>query len=411
MTPTPLGSAAPGARPGPTPLGAARAWVRAQRAGTTGVLAASRFPTWRPTRRTHLLCLVCALVLTLVSLAQMSGLPPASVVVSLAGGACVALISVWPLGAAALALLLGPVFHMVVETPIYIAPGLVPWLCACVLVSRGFRRVGAYTTVVIGVVEELVAFLWFLEKEPNTFYPELYAFDVSTFVSDYYFASLVLGTTCLVVTELLRAPRAQTEASARRFEADLERQRLLVVSELHDTVVRDLTHAVMRAEQARLGAAPGDSLAGELAAMTASVRVAVEQLRSSLRAMGRVAGGEGFDVLASVAPRPLAEVVAQARTLLAARGVALEVMGLEALERPEVTPGVRQQLVRVLSELVVNMSKYAAPGAARLLVECDGVSLEAMASNVVVADGEGAGTLTSGLGLSGPDAGWRPWAG
>ena len=44
----------------------------------------------------------------------------------------------------------------------------------------------------------------------------------------------------------------QADAVADRYREDLERQRLLVVSELHDTVVRDLTRAVMTAEQARL---------------------------------------------------------------------------------------------------------------------------------------------------------------
>ena len=46
-------------------------------------------------------------------------------------------------------------------------------------------------------------------------------------------------------------------------------------------------------------------------------------------------------------------------------------------------PGVRQQLARVLGELVSNMTKYAAPGGARILMETDGLSLEAMISNAV----------------------------
>jgi len=54
----------------------------------------------------------------------------------------------------------------------------------------------------------------------------------------------------------------------------MERQRLLVVTELHDTVVRDLTHAVMTAEQARLAHPQDAALAPELDAMTAAVRAA-----------------------------------------------------------------------------------------------------------------------------------------
>ena len=90
-----------------------------------------------------------------------------------------------------------------------------------------------------------------------------------------------------------------------------------------------------------------------------------------------------MDVLASSAPRPLAEVVDEARAVLAGRGIALEAVGLEALDADAVPPGVRQQLARVLGELVSNMTKYAAPGSARILMETDGLSLEAMVSNAV----------------------------
>ena len=384
--------------PGPQDAAGGRARRRTR---TTGLLATSRFTTWGPTRRTHLLCVACAVLLTLASLTQFSFLTGPGVALTLLSGACAALISVCPLVAAGAALVLGPAVHFAETSQMLLVSVFLPWLCACVLVSRGFPRAAAYATVTAGVLEELGAYLWVIGPTQRDAYPEYYSFDVQSFLGSYYIYVLVLGTACLVVAELLRAPRAQSDAGARRFEADLERQRLLVVSELHDTVVRDLTHAVMVAEQARMSAGPQDSMAEELAAMTASVRVAVEQLRSSLRAMGKVAGGAGFDVLASAAPRPLAEVVEEARRLLAARGVVLEASGLEALEREEVTPGVRQQLVRVLGELVVNMSKYAAPGSARLLVESDGASLEAMASNAVAVTGEEAQALTSGLGLSG----------
>ena len=80
-----------------------------------------------------------------------------------------------------------------------------------------------------------------------------------------------------------------------------------------------------------------------------------------------------------------------------------------------VSPGVRQQLVRVLGELVSNMTKYAAPGPARLVIEADGLSLEGMATNAVAPpDGTSdlpAPSASSGLGWRGPGAGWSPWAG
>ena len=80
----------------------------------------------------------------------------------------------------------------------------------------------------------------------------------------------------------------------------------------------------------------------------------------------------------------------QAGGALAGRGIALEAVGLEALDADAVPPGVHQQLVRVLSELVSNTARYAAPGGARLVVGTDGRSLRAVVSNAVPAAGPGA---------------------
>ena len=201
------------------------------------------------------------------------------------------------------------------------------------------------------------------------------------------------------------------------YRESMERQRLLVVTELHDTVVRDLTHAVMTAEQARLAHPQDAALAPELDAMTAAVRAAVEQMRHALRAMSDIRGGERLDIEATSAPRPLEAVIADAAAILGQRGAHLEVQGLELLGIPVIPPGVRLQLLRVLGELVSNMSKYTAPqGRARLVIESDGRSLEAMASNDVGFPGQvggapgngvptsgiaGSGAFSSGLGLEG----------
>ena len=66
-------------------------------------------------------------------------------------------------------------------------------------------------------------------------------------------------------------------------------------------------------------------------------------------------------------------------------------------------PGVHQQLVRVLSELVSNTARYAAPGGARLVVGTDGRSLRAVVSNAVPAAGPGESDapVLPGLGLTG----------
>jgi len=152
--------------------------------------------------------------------------------------------------------------------------------------------------------------------------------------------------------------------------------------------------------------------------MTAAVRAAVEQMRHALRAMSDIRGGERLDIEATSAPRPLEEIVTDAAVTLGHRGAHLEIEGLELLGIPVIPPGVRLQLLRVLGELVTNMSKYTAPqGRARLVIESDGRSLEAMASNDVGFPGQVGGmwagggvpgtvgptygTFSSGLGLEG----------
>ena len=400
-------------------------------AGTTGPFARTRLATWAPRRRTHLLCAACAGLLACSSIVSMYPLRPEWIGFEAAGGLGVALVSVWPLGGAALGLLAACAFHAVAQgaggPPL---PLLAPWLCASVLLSRGFHRAAAYGTVALSVVAGFVA---------SRLGPAAGSNDDSTMPMS------ILGCGCLIVAELMRRPREAADAAAERYQEDLERQRLLVVSELHDTVVRDLTQAVMTAEQARL-AQPDAALAPDLTALTASVRTAVEQLRANLRAIsgaaGAIAGAAGkdsaadaiasaagkdsaadaiagaagasavgLDVLASSAPRPLAEVVAEARAVLAGRGIALETWGLELLDSYAVPPGVRQQLVRILSELASNMASHAAPGSARIVVESDGRALRAVAVNAVRtvtpeaggADGSGGpdGPALAGLGLTG----------
>ena len=358
-------------------------------AGTTGPLARTRFATWAPRRRTHLLCVACAGLLTLFSITGMYPLHPEWIGHQVAGGLGVALVSVWPLGGGALSLLASGVFQVVARGAVGpVLPALGPWLCASVLLSRGFNRVVAYGLAALNVALEYVTF-------------QLSA--RSSYESEFYVMLGGAGCFFLIIAELMRRPRRQADAVADRYREDLERQRLLVVSELHDTVVRDLTRAVTAAEQARLAQPRNAPLSPELAAMTASVRAAVEQLRGNLRAVNDAEGASGLDVLASSAPRPLAEVVGEARLILAGRGIALEAVGLEALDADAVPPGVHQQLVRVLSELVSNTARYAAPGGARLVVGTDGRSLRAVVSNAVPAAGPGESDapVLPGLGLTG----------
>ena len=400
---------------------ASRAWA--------ALWSSTRLSTWAPRRRTHLLCAACAGALTMLAESESPVWPEFEA----AGGLAIALVSVRPAVGGALSFLVAYVFLVVARgSAAAVLPVIGPWLCASGLLTRGYSRAAAYSLVVASTTGRIVSLLLF----PSDYYS-----------SDFDIILIITGCGCLVVAELMRRPREAADAAVERYQEDLERQRLLVVFELHDTVVRDLTRAVMLADRARLAQPPDAPLGPELAAMAGSVRTVVEQLRANLRAIsgaagdvagtagrdsaagdvagtagrdsaaGAVAGAAGkdsaagdvagLDVLAFSALRPLAEVVAEARVVLAGRGIALETEGLELLEADAVPPGVRRQLVRVLGELVSNMAKYAASGSARIIVDSDGRSLEAMAANAAPPQNEADAAassmpaVSSGLGLAG----------
>ena len=358
-----------------------------------GILASlmqpTRYTTWRPTWRLHLAHVFLATMVTLVSLTARWPLFASMLLFEIVGGLTLALCSRFPWPGA----LLGSAVAWagtVMMTDASISPGIIPWLCTAILVARGFSRMPAYGLVVFSLVLTIADARWGGANEGWI---------------DMLMWQGFIGGGAITLAELIRSPRDQAERSLHTYRESMERQRLLVVTELHDTVVRDLTHAVMTAEQARLAHPEDTALAPELDAMTAAVRAAVEQMRHALRAMSDIRGGERLDIEATSAPRPLEEVVTDAAAALRHRGAHLEVEGLELLGMPTILPGVRLQLLRVLGELVTNMSKYTAPqGRARLVIESDGRSLEAMASNDIGAPGTVGptyGAFSSGLGLEG----------
>ena len=353
----------------------------------------TRYATWRPTWRLHLAHAFLATMVTLVSLTARWPLFASMLLFEIVGGLTLALCSRFPWPGA----LLGSAVAWtgtVMMTDASISPGIIPWLCTAILVARGFPRMPAYSLVVFSLVLMIADARWGGASEGWI---------------DMLMWQGFIGGAAITLAELVRSPRHQAERSLYTYRESMERQRLLVVTELHDTVVRDLTHAVMAAEQARLAHPEDTALALELDAMTVAVRAAVEQMRHALRAMSDIRGGERLDIEATSAPRPLEAVIADAAAILGQRGARLEVEGLELLGIPVIPPGVRLQLLRVLGELVSNMSKYTAPqGRARLVIESDGRSLEAMASNDVGLPGQAggvwAGAGAPGSGVPGYDA-------
>ena len=354
-----------------------------------GILASltqpTRYTTWRPTWRLHLAHVFLATMVTLVSLTARWPLFASMLLFEIVGGLTLALCSRFPWPGA----LLGSAVAWagtVMMTDASISPGIIPWLCTAILVARGFSRMPAYGLVVFSLVLTIADARWGGANEG--------------WIDMLMWQGFIEGA-AITLAELIRSPRDQAERSLHTYRESMERQRLLVVTELHDTVVRDLTHAVMTAEQARLAHPEDTALAPELDAMTTAVRAAVEQMRHALRAMSDIRGGERLDIEATSAPRPLEAVIADAAAILGQRGARLEVEGLELLGIPMIPPGVRLQLLRVLGELVSNMSKYTAPqGRARLVIESDGRSLEAMASNDVSLPGQ-VGGMWAGAGAPG----------
>ena len=209
------------------------------------------------------------------------------------------------------------------------------------------------------------------------------------------------GVPCVVIGEVVRHHRLQANVAEQERRRKLDQQRRLVVSELHDTVVRDLSHAVMIAEQARLADPHNARLNQELAAIITPVRTAVEQLRRSLKAMSATEGDDSLLLLAASPPPPLTDTIHAAQEALTHRDAHLTTQGTDLLDNPSIGPGIRQQLVRIIAELINNAAKYTPPSStATLTIEADNNTLECMCTNPIDPDQPTSTTTSSQLGLT-----------
>jgi putative signal transduction histidine kinase len=209
-----------------------------------------------------------------------------------------------------------------------------------------------------------------------------------------------VGAPCVVIGEVIRHHRLQASTIEQERQHKLDQQRRLVVSELHDTVVRDLSHAVMIAEQARLADPHNARLNQELAAIITPVRTAVEQLRRSLKAMSAAEGDDSLLLLAASPPPPLTDTIRAVRETLAHQDAHLTTHGTDLLDNPSIGPGVRQQLVRIIAELINNAAKYTPPSStATLTIEADNDTLECMCTNPINHNQPTSTATSSQLGL------------
>ena len=335
--------------------------------------------TWHPTRRTHLLHAAIALFLACIW-PILGGTETLSVLaVNIAAAATVPLTSRYPAIGATISLILCWI-ALAIPDPVGIIAPSIPSGIAAMLLARNHPRGMAYFLPAISIF--------------------LHALYNSTHLLSALIWPVVVVPPCLVAGEIVRHHRLQANVAEQERRRKLDQQRRLVVSELHDTVVRDLSHAVMIAEQARLADPHNPRLNQELGAIITPVRTAVEQLRRSLKAMSAAEGDDSLLLLAASPPPPLTDTIRTAREALTHRDAHLTTQGTDLLDNPSIGPGVRQQLVRIIAELINNAAKYTPPSSTvTLTIEADDNTLECMCTNPID-PGQATSTATSSqLGL------------
>ena len=335
--------------------------------------------TWHPTRRTHLLHAAIALFLACIWPLLGGAMTTSVLTVNIAAAASIPLASRYPAIGATTSLILCWI-ALAIPDPVGIIAPSIPSGIAAMLLARNHPRGTAYFLLAISVF--------------------LHVFYTSTRWIDGLTWPVVVGVPCVVIGEVVRHHRLQANVAEQERRRKLDQQRRLVVSELHDTVVRDLSHAVMIAEQARLADPHNTRLNQELGAIITPVRTAVEQLRRSLKAMSAAEGDDSLLLLAASPPPPLTDTIRTAREALTHRDAHLTTQGTDLLDNPGIGPGVRQQLVRIIAELINNAAKYTPPSStATLTIEADDNTLECMCTNPID-PGQATSTATSSqLGL------------
>ena len=336
--------------------------------------------TWNPTRRTHLLHAAIALFLTCIWPLLGGAMTPSVLAVNIAAAASIPLASRYPAIGATTSLILCWI-ALAIPDPVGIIAPSIPSGIAAMLLARNHPRGMAYFLLAISVF--------------------LHVFYTSTRWIDGLTWPMVVGVPCVVIGEVVRHHRLQADTAEQERQHKLDQQRRLVVSELHDTVVRDLSHAVMIAEQARLADPHNTHLNQQLAAIITPVRTAVEQLRRSLKAMSAAEGDDSLLLLAASPPPPLTDTIHTVQETLAHRDAHLTTHGIDLLDNPNIGPGVRQQLVRIIAELINNAAKYTPPSStATLTIETDNDTLECMCTNPIAPNQPTSTTTSSQLGLT-----------
>ena len=336
--------------------------------------------TWHPTRRTHLLHTGVAIFLACIWPLLGGAMTPSVLAVNIAAATSIPLASRYPAIGATTSLILCWI-ALAIPDPVGIIAPSIPSGIAAMLLARNHPRGMTYFLPAISAF--------------------LHIFYTSTHWIDGLAWPVVVGVPCVVIGEVIRHHRLQASTTEQERQHKLDQQRRLVVSELHDTVVRDLNHAVMIAEQVRLADPHNTHLNQQLAAIITPVRTAVEQLRRSLKAMSAAEGDDSLLLLAASPPPPLTDTIHTVQETLAHRDAHLTTHGTDLLDNPNIGPGVRQQLVRIIAELINNAAKYTPPfSTATLTIETDNNTLECMCTNPINPNHPTSTTTSSQLGLT-----------
>ena len=341
---------------------------------------ASVFEAWAPTYRTHLLHVGVALFFEVILFTRTSTPreTPAFIATTLAL-ACLPLTSSLPV--------VGAIASLIVTWGAYAVPydvgAIAPCVCwgvVAILLSRGLFRYGVCLSFCVILLLCLYSPTWIFALT--------------------WFA--IPGVPCILLGEVIRHHREQADVLLRQRAQNFERQRRLITSELHDTVVRDLTHAVMAAQYAKSAHSDDGIPVHEFDEVIAQVRRSVGQLRRALIMIGESNDDEWLPLRAS-APRPIQETVEEARRSLEGRGIRLQVEGIDILAGESIIAGTRQQAIRVFEELMGNAVKYvSAPGDVTVFMEIDAAVLRCMITNSIDADSSTVdAALSSGMGLKG----------
>ena len=108
-----------------------------------------------------------------------------------------------------------------------------------------------------------------------------------------------------------------------------------------------------------------------------------------------------FVCLGNICRSPMAEYVMREKIKQAhLQHKILTTHGTDLLDNPSIGPGVRQQLVRIIAELINNTAKYTPPSStATLTIEADDNTLECMCTNPINPDRPTSTATSSQLGL------------